>query len=225
MVNSRTPARSGQMEANAVPTPPRPFRPADLSRERQVTSFSLSADGSRCVFAVRSIHGNRYRSSLWRVATAGGRPDRLTTAEANDTAPRISPDGSTVVFVSDRGEGPATAAWVMPLDGGEPRRLAPVAGGVAAAEWSPDGRRVLLLGPTGEHRFSVGDPNDPTALAIDSLVWRVDGVGLRDQRNAVWIASADGSGTARRITPAGVDVAQPRWIDEDRIGFLADLRP
>jgi dipeptidyl aminopeptidase/acylaminoacyl peptidase len=208
-----------------VPSQPRPFRPADLARERQVTSFSLSADGERCVFAVRSIQKGKYRSSLWRVATGGGRAEVLTTAAANDTAPRIAPDGSAVLFVSDRGEGPASAAWVMPLDGGEPRRLAPVAGGVAAAEWSPDGRRVLLLGPTGERRFSVGDPDDPTALAIDSLVWRVDGVGLRDQRNAVWIAAADGTGAARRVTPVGVDVAQPRWIDDERIGFLADLRP
>ena len=145
-------------------------------------------------------------------------------ATAVDAAPRISPDGSAVLFTSDRHEKVAQA-FVMNLSGGEPRMLPAVEGGVSAAEWSPDGRRVLLLGPSGVRRFSVGKPDDPTALAIDSLVWRVDGEGARDQRNAVWVVNANGRGKPSRVTPIEVDVTQPRWLHDGRIGFLADLRP
>lgn len=205
-------------------TSPRPFTPGDLRHERRVTGFSLSPDGETVVFAVQSIVGNAYRSTLWRRPTDGGRAERLTMGTAADGAPRISPDGESVLFISDRHEKEAQA-FVMRLSGGEARMLPIVAGGVGAAEWSPDGRRVLLLGPSGERRFSSGKSDDPTALAIDSLVWRVDGVGVRDQRNAVWVVNASGRGKPGRVTPLDVDVTQPRWLHDGRIGFLADLRP
>ena len=205
-------------------TAPRAFTPDDLRHERKLTGFSLSPDGEAVVFALQSIVGDAYRSSLWRLPLAAGRAERLTMATAVDAAPRISPDGATVLFTSDRHEKVAQA-FVMNLSGGEPRMLPAVEGGVSAAEWSPDGRRVLLLGPSGVRRFSVGKPDDPTALEIDSLVWRVDGVGARDQRNAVWVVNANGRGKPSRVTPVEVDVTQPRWLHDGRIGFLADLRP
>ena len=59
---------------------------------------------------------------------------------AADGAPRISPDGESVLFISDRHEKEAQA-FVMRLSGGKARMLPIVAGGVGAAEWSPDGRR------------------------------------------------------------------------------------
>ncbi len=205
-------------------TAPRAFTPDDLRHERKLTGFSLSLDGEAVVFALQSIVGDAYRSSLWRLPLAAGRAERLTTATAVDAAPRISPDGAAVLFTSDRHEKVAQA-FVMNLSGGEPRMLPAVEGGVSAAEWSPDGRRVLLLGPSGVRRFSVGKPDDPTALEIDALVWRVDGVGARDQRNAVWVVNANGRGKPSRVTPVVVDVTQPRWLHDGRIGFLADLRP
>jgi dipeptidyl aminopeptidase/acylaminoacyl peptidase len=96
---------------------------------------------------------------------------------------------------------------------------------VGAAEWSPDGHSVLALAQSGEDRFRVGDPEQPTARRITELNWRLDMVGLRDQFTSLWVVPAR-SGKPMRLTKPSYEVAQAFWSpDGKRIGFLADLRP
>jgi Tol biopolymer transport system component len=54
-------------------------------------------------------------------AGTGGKATRLTTAPSIETAPSFSPDGSQIVFESDRTGG--QQIYVMPAGGGEPRRI------------------------------------------------------------------------------------------------------
>ena len=207
-----------------MPPRARGFTSRDLRLERQISAVTLSPDGESVVYARRDTGAKAYTSHLWRVPTRGGRPQRLTAAGARDAAPRFSPDGGSLLFLSDRNDG-LSRAFVLPLAGGEPRVLPAPDGDVAAAEWSPDGRRVLLWAPSGVDRFLVGPPDDPIARRIDVMVWRLDGAGVRDQRNAAWVVDAGGRGRPRRVTPADVDVVAPRWVGTSRIGFLADRRP
>ncbi|MDQ6603597.1 MAG: S9 family peptidase, partial [Chloroflexota bacterium] len=74
----------------------------DLFALHIIGEFQVSPDGSRVVFVVTRTDTEQDRtvSNLWLVETAGGAPRQLTTAYANDTAPRWSPDGRTVAFVS-----------------------------------------------------------------------------------------------------------------------------
>ncbi len=61
---------------------------------------------------------------LWRVNVnggSGGIAQRLTTNLAEESLPRISPDGKTIAFTA-RYEGPAEV-YVMPINGGLPTRL------------------------------------------------------------------------------------------------------
>src|SRR5688572_28378129 len=53
---------------------------------------SLTPDGKTVVFA---WHGD-----IWRMPTAGGAATRLTMHDAQDTKPKVSPDGNWVVFSS-----------------------------------------------------------------------------------------------------------------------------
>ena len=207
-----------------MPLSAKPFRPADALKQVLINGLALSPDGETLVYARRTIEKGQYRSRLWRVPFAGGRPEQLTFADANDGQPRFSPDGSTLLFVSDRSEKPQ--AWVMPVDGGEPRMVAEMPDGAGVAEWSPDGKRLLLLAGSGEERFIVGKKDDPVAREIRDYVWRVDGVGVRDQNTSVWIAQANGRGKPTRVTRPAFDVSLAVWSpDGSRIGFLADTRP
>src|SRR5439155_273079 len=99
------------------------------------------------------------------------------SAKASDNRPRFSPDGRSLVFISDRAGKPQ--AWVISLSGGEPRQVTDIPGGVTAAEWSPDGKKLLLLAASGEKRFIVGNPDDPTARQIRDYTWRFDGLGAQ----------------------------------------------
>jgi dipeptidyl aminopeptidase/acylaminoacyl peptidase len=197
---------------------PRPFRPADLLREVQIQEIAMSPDGETVVYARRTIEDGEYRSRLWAVPWRGGRPERLTSGPV-DGAPRFSPDGTTLLFLSNRSE--ATQPWLLPLRGGEPQLLCNQRG-VAGAEWSNDGGRVLLHAASGVNRFAVGDPKAPLARRIDRLGWRLDGIGARDELLSAWVVSS-GGGRARRVTDPEDDVQAARWTpDGTRVTFLAD---
>lgn len=59
----------------------------------------ISPDGTRMVYA--SYHGRNFHQ-LWMLPVSGGYPLPLTFGEYDNFAPRWSPDGSTIAFVSNR---------------------------------------------------------------------------------------------------------------------------
>jgi dipeptidyl aminopeptidase/acylaminoacyl peptidase len=202
---------------------PKPFRGSDLRRQVRITGFDLAPDGAHAVYARQTIERDRYRSRLWRVSTSGGGPEQLTNADASDSRPRISPDGGQVVFLSDRSD--KAQAWVMPLDGGEPRMIEGFRDGVTAAEWAPDGRRLAVLAPSGERRFSVGDPDDMIARRVTTPFWRLDGVGVMDQLASLWIVDASRSARPKRITKPDRGVGAPAWSPDGRAIAIVATQP
>ena len=207
-----------------MPASPKPFRPRDLLHEVLLCELALSPDGGTAFYSSRTIQKDRYVKRLWRVSFDGGRPERLTTADAQDGSPKASPDGAHLLFISDRSGKPQP--WVMPTGGGEPRLFTELPGGASWADWSPDGRRVLVLGGSGVDRMIVGKHDDPTARRVDQLLYRLDGSGWRDQRTSAWLLRSSGSGRPRRLTDAAIDVLQASWTpDSARVLFVADMRP
>src|SRR5260370_36344586 len=142
----------------------RSFLAKDLLNEWVIKGRAASPDGASVVYARRTVEDNKYARRLWRVAFKGGRPEQLTSAKSNDTRPRFSPDGRTLLFISDRSGKPQVS--LMPLHGGEPRPLTDLPNGAGAAEWSPDGKRVLLLAGSGPKRFLVCTADEPIARRI-----------------------------------------------------------
>jgi Tol biopolymer transport system component/imidazolonepropionase-like amidohydrolase len=111
---------------------------------------SLSPDGRAIVFEALG--------RLWRQAVEDGKavgaPQRLTPAASDaarpprEYAPALSPDGSSVAYVSwsDRELG---AVWRVPLAGGEPQRLTARPGHYANPVWSPDGSQLAVFRGSG----------------------------------------------------------------------------
>ncbi|MGM0722240.1 MAG: alpha/beta fold hydrolase [Actinomycetota bacterium] len=95
------------------------------------TSFAVSPDGARVVTGWHRAHGHgTWRPGLVVVDTVTGARTDLTTDDGHEYgAPRISPDGRTVVALRERVSTPETAPRIelvlIPLDGGEPRPVAP----------------------------------------------------------------------------------------------------
>ena len=79
--------------------------------------------------------------TIWRSRTDGSQPLQLTRANIPVIYPRISPDGTKVIFgsVDERG---TDSLFVLPTSGGSPKKIAENS---QAANWSPDSTSVVLF--------------------------------------------------------------------------------
>src|SRR5205085_7286270 len=84
----------------------RPVAPDDLYRLRFVADPQVSPDGSQVAYVVAWVDPEdhtRYRSRLMLAPFNATTPPRaLTSGRHRDTAPRWSPDGCSIAFLSDR---------------------------------------------------------------------------------------------------------------------------
>ena len=93
----------------------RPFVLDDLHRVVTPTETSISPDGTVVVFVRSEIIAGKATTSLWAVSR-DSRARRLTAGPA-DSAPRFSPDGTSIAFL--RKVGDSAQLHLIPLAGGE----------------------------------------------------------------------------------------------------------
>lgn len=112
-----------------------PWADAAEQATRGLRYPSLSADGRWVTFA--------WRGDVWVAPTDGSAPPRrLTIHEAQDTLPRLSPDGTTIAFSSLRGG--SYDLFTMPVLGGAAKAVTVHSGTEILCDWSPDGKRLLF---------------------------------------------------------------------------------
>lgn len=100
-------------------------------------------DGNAILFA--------WRRDLWMAPIDGGAARRLTVHPANDAAPRPSPDGRRIAFLSDRSG--STQIHVLDLEGGAPRQITFDSHPKTLVGYTPDGAGLLVIRRTDRAPF------------------------------------------------------------------------
>jgi eukaryotic-like serine/threonine-protein kinase len=132
---------------------------------------ALSPDGRFLAYAA----GTGVATRLYVRQVSGGRPTRLTEdSTAIEVDPSWSPDGSRILFATQRG------LFSVPASGGPPRQEAPSSGGIVSAAWSPDGKTIAYV--TGDSIFLKPTGASPrlltTSYSVTGCRWSPDGTRL-----------------------------------------------
>jgi YD repeat-containing protein len=171
----------------------------------------------------------------------GSAVTRLTYSGANDDYPRWSPNGSKILFQSDR-DHPDTGymdIYVMNSDGGGVTRLTTDANDDSMASWSGDGSKIVFQSMRNGVNYQVYSMNADgsnqvnltnTSASDGEPSWSSDGTKIafasdRDHAgfDSVYVMNSNGSGQ-HAITSSGatVDDTQPIWShDGSKIAFVS----
>lgn len=130
---------------------PRAMTFEDVLMLKVVGDPQLSPDAKWIAYTVASPDTveNAISSAIWLVRANGSSPaKRLTAGKKRDVAPRWSPDGMHIAFISNRDDRPQL--WMIDPTGGEPERMAETKTSVGGYSWSPDGRHIAFLAPRAQ---------------------------------------------------------------------------
>ena len=115
--------------------PLEPERTVAFSTDRGTwISLDVSPDGKTIVFDMMG--------DIYSIPITGGKAKRITEGLAYDVHPRYSPDGKSIVFISDKSG--SDNIWTRELTTKEEKQITKdVNQNYFAADWSPDGDYIV----------------------------------------------------------------------------------
>lgn len=197
--------------------------------------LTWTEDGTELIFS--STRGGT--SSLWRVAVAGGEPERLPVGSDNSYYPSVSLKGHRLSYTRLSGGTP-----IYRIDISEPTTQRRAATKLLAStqtdsspSYSPDGKRIAFQSDrsgTPEIWMCDSDGQNLTQLTFfrqgvaGTAQWSPDGRQIAFDYRAsamadIYVMSADG-GAPRRITSEDSDDSVPSWSRDGRYLYFASNR-
>ena len=168
-------------------------------------------------------------ADVWIVPSDGSAPPRaLTRHEKTDEAPRFSPDGKTLAFLSARSG--TSQVWLLDLSGGEPRKLTDLSAGVEEPlVFSPDGKKLAFVSDVYPacadeacNRKTREDleKNPVKVHRLTHLLYRHWNEWRENVRHHVFVLAL-ASGSVTDVTPGDFD-SPPDQYEEGGIAFSPD---
>jgi len=179
--------------------------------------------------------------NLWMVPSEGGEPIQITSGDGPDGPPKISNDGSKLIYLKIKMVG---QFMIVPISGGEPKLVTAGEQTVWGSRLSPDGRQVVvnvgdlsfgwvgirshlyLMDRDGNNRrrITAGDKEN-----LFNYCWSPDGKLLAFESNHffnsldsisdVYILDVVGNNQPKKVASLGV--YQLTWIDSLNLSIRA----
>jgi dipeptidyl aminopeptidase/acylaminoacyl peptidase len=205
----------------------------DLSQLREVSDPQVSPDGGWVAYTVTTPDTveDRPNSDVWMTSWDGTRSVRLTSTQASEHAPRWSPDGRYLTFLSDRNDArEVDQLWLLDRAGGEAERITDLPGGVSEYAWSPEGTRLALIvsDPDPDSAATGADTSriTPRPIVINRFQFKQDETGYLDERRDHLYLFDLASRKPEIVTPGEYTERAPAWSPDGRsIAFVSKRRP
>lgn len=199
----------------------------DNERVKLLTAPSWTPDGSAIAVSYES-GANKEESDVYLVSLEDGTEQPILDTPAAEDGVAVSPDGSTIAFISDAAGGEYDI-FTMKLSTGEVARLTDHADRDSSPQWSPDGSRIAF-------RRRIDGVSDIWIMAVDGSDqerltdnggnnydprWSPDGSRIAFTANLgsnydIGLMNADGSEQAL-LTTHPADDEFPTWSSDGSI--------
>lgn len=188
-----------------------------------------SADGKYVVFTgviMDRLEGTPpTRICMTELAT--GKTQVLTFGPNSDRAPKFSPDGRQVAFLSDRLKPGDSQLYLLDLESGAARSSPHVSGWVEYLRWSPDGQRILL-GVAGHGADIAGGhgaiASQQVAEGLPSWMPAIDTKDESYRWRHAWVYDI-ATQAVRQVSPADRNVWECIWCGNNALAAVISPGP
>ena len=209
----------------------------DLFKFTWIADPQISPDGTTVAFVRVTVNEkeNRYESSLFTVASAGGDAPRRLTSGIRDTAPRWAPDGKRLAFVravDKDGKVQPPQIYLLAMDGGEARAITDGAGGAGNPVWSPDGSQIAFTSTPKPEEPKPAPDHKSDVEVVTRAVYRANGnPGYVDNAHHSHIFTIPIPGSDTRLTPLQKQITDgefdengPQWSPDGSTIYFTSTR-
>ena len=172
------------LHAEESAKPKRALNLDDMHKFLQVGDPQCSPDGKWIAYTLSTTDttADKRDSDVWMVSYDGKENIRLTSSPESENAPKWSPDGKYLSFLSSRtGKAKGNQVWILDRRGGEAQQLTDVKGRIGGYDWSPDSKRLVLTMTEVEEDPKAKDAKEgeakPKPIVIDRYHFKQDGQG------------------------------------------------
>jgi dipeptidyl aminopeptidase/acylaminoacyl peptidase len=202
----------------------------DIYRGQEISDPQVSPEGRWIAYTVAWMdrEADKLRSAVWMIDWEGKQNLQVTFGPDTDTAPRWSPDGKYLAFLSARPAEGKTQVWLLDRRGGEARPLTSVKGYLSAYEWSPDGKRLVLVMSAGDEESGEAPDSKiraPKPIVIDRYFFKKDYVGYltASSRDHLYLFDVESRKLEALTGEKKFDESEPSWSpDGSQLAFVSN---